>query len=264
MDNSQWIIKYLPSNAKCTIGNSRTGHDPPNEQEIDLSAKIADSYRLTPSTWKHWDPDVQFIQVRAGRTLELMKIYSMRDFRNRDLEEFEDIVLPVQKALDAGLNFMKLSNRSTKSGEFGLRPIRTPLEALESIGSLKPFELEYSDQIEYIIFCHWRQIDREYRVFWRNNKIEAISQQKCHDIIPDMKNHALVDAEKISIFLSSQKIYYEESAIDIGITNGVPWIIEWNPPTLWCNSGSSLLTEDELIRLRKANDQQKIPILIRS
>ena len=95
-------------------------------------ARINDSYRLTPTSWKHWDPDVRFVPVRPGRTLQLMRIYSMRDLRPSDLEEFEELVAPIQAALDAGLSFMKLSGRSTKSGEFGVRPIRTVLEALES------------------------------------------------------------------------------------------------------------------------------------
>ena len=228
-------------------------------------ARINDSYRLTPTSWKHWDPDVRFVPVRPGRTLQLMRIYSMRDLRPSDLEEFEELVAPIQAALDAGLSFMKLSGRSTKSGEFGVRPIRTVLEALESIGSLKPFEFEESQEPEYLVFCHWRPIDREYRVFVRYGHIKAISQQRCREVLPDVEKHALADAALIGAWFHGIKLAFREAAIDVAITNNTPWLIEWNPPALWGQSGSSLLTETDLLSLlRSPLEPFSIPVFVRS
>ena len=99
----------------------------------------------------------------------------------------------------------------------------------------------------------------------RYGHIKAISQQRCREVLPDVEKHALADAALIGAWFHGIKLAFREAAIDVAITNNTPWLIEWNPPALWGQSGSSLLTETDLLSLmRSPLEPFSIPVFVRS
>jgi hypothetical protein len=101
---------------------------------------------------------------------------------------------------------------------------------------------------EFLAICPWLEIDprHEWRVFVRNRKVFAISQQHCYAKYGsrDIKRDITLIMDWCRTNLKS--LPYEETTLDIAIVDDVTHLLECNPPTGWCSSGSALFDWNDI------------------
>jgi hypothetical protein len=267
--DSTWIEPFLPSPIQ-VVDSLPPRDDKMNELETVSYVKIVESYRLTPTTWAthHWAKDeLSLISIEGrdeGNLAALLRLFQIRccigrELQWKDLEEFSPwLLLKIGQAMiplagkergvtsRRGKFFVKLSQKSPK--EQGVIPCSSVLDALNLLTFSKNVALRtgtYDE--EFLAICPWLEIDprHEWRVFVKHRRVFAISQQHCYSKYGprDVQHDISLIMEWCSTNLVT--LPYEETTLDIAVISDMVHLLECNPPTGWCSSGSALFDWNE-------------------
>lgn len=207
-----------------------------------------------PHEWNLSKSDFDMLVSKATA-----RLLTGRKFTDDDLDDFSSKLV---KWLDETIAlyhdgvFVKMTHKSPKNSFEGkLKPLTSAKEVLGRLTSTKDL-FQHSDNDQQAIYIsRWIDIDhqREYRVFYINKKLVAISQQDCYHQYRSENREQIVlsDAEKIKEYIINEFSKYDlyaTATLDIAIINDgndKVFLIECNPPSLHYASGSSLFYADD-------------------
>lgn len=144
--------------------------------------------------------------------------------------------------------FVRTENVSLKHGVHGVGPYSNFHDVIESLVTCipghSPFDCDPHKIQLYLI--PWVNLDpsREYRVFYNNNRITAISQQHLYTVFPDHdheKDVRIISDFYRGVLKDKLSASFPSGVLDIAILeNDSPFFIEINPFGMEYSSGSSL------------------------
>ncbi len=213
--------------------------------------------------------------LNSIRSLAQIRCSSGRDIKPSDIDDFSSEFInylnnSCSKYKATGV-FCRMTHKSTKNGFGRLRPLHSAIEILDAVTSssrlLKTIQPSVNGP-QIMAIMPWVAInpEREYRVFVIDGRVAGISQQHCY-IKFDNRDEKQVkeDAKQIIVWYDNNKslldtMGYQTVTLDIHIVSSsddidkdylyyndksLVRLIECNPPSLWCASGSSLFREKD-------------------
>ena len=200
---------------------------------------------LNPHEYKLTEKDFKTLLEKST-----LRMITRKKFTDDDMDDFSSSFI---KWINNTCNlypdgvFIKMTHKSTKkSFEGEQKPLRNAFEVLSRLTSTNDIFQHDTDFNQSIYISKWVNIDRnrEYRVFYIDCRLVAISQQDCYRSITfsDREELVLSDAEKISKYKFD---LYPTATLDIAIVDEKVFLIECNPPSLHYGAGSSLFYEDD-------------------
>jgi len=201
--------------------------------------------------------------LSALKTLASIRRSSGRNFKNSDKDNFSYELITFLETHNQHGSFVRMSHKSTKDGFDKLRPLYTVEDILDALTSSVKLLKTFVDHNQCLFVMPWTNIDpsREYRVFIIDNRVAAVSQQHCYTSFSYSDRVEIVrkDVDLILSYYENNRskyidIGYEEVTLDLYVTyDNEVRLIECNPPTLWCASGSSLFREHEILLWKDMN-----------
>ena len=198
------------------------------------------------------------LDLDSLKSLSQIRCASGRSFKNADLDNFSaEFISFIERNVKVDGVFARMSHKSVKDGFNKLIPLKSVSDVLDSLTSSAKLLQTFVDPNQILVIMSWVDIqpEKEYRVFVINNRIAAISQQNCYSNFERGNGEVENDVKMILKYYSRvkdefYKIGYESATLDIYIGGNEARLIEINPPTLWCASGSSLFNKKELLSFK--------------
>ena len=199
--------------------------------------------------------------IQALMELGQVRCSSGRQFRISNLEGFSTrlIAFVTDSIRKFPRAFLRLSHKSYKNSfSTKLRPLTTVIDVFDALTSSYHLLRTLNMPEQELFIMKWVDIDkqREYRVFIIDAKLVGISQQECYktfSVTSERKQQALADATLIIDYYTRHQATfnsfgYQTVTLDVFIHEETVNLIECNPPSYWCSSGSSLFTAEDFTR----------------
>jgi len=194
-----------------------------NPEEAQVYRAVCNRYKCTPYTWSEYlEPGASLIRLEQD------------DLRGR-------LSQAIQEA--GGMAFVKTCRKPCYTVNDILNTLKNPMDE------------------KYILVRPWVVIDprREYRVFYINGQVKAISQRKCYtsyyhrNLSSTVKYIIGLDGQMILDWFEKNSCPYVTTTVDMYCNDGLAHLIGFKPPPRWCSSGTALFNssfESDPIEIR--------------
>ena len=264
-----------------------------NPTADDLYAALLRHYGMRPTSWVPLHPlwsegKLRMVamceaDVAALQQLGQIRCTTGRDLTADDVECFSPALLAwieAQLTMLGGSVFVRMTDKSTKDSMNGHCALHTTMDVLDALTSsrrlLKYVTGNTSDQ--WLVMMPWMPIDapREYRVLVIDERVAGISQQHCYSsygretLTSEARRLAEAHADAVAIIAwyaehkaAFAALHYEHVTLDVYVIDATVHLIECNPPSLWCASGSSLFRKSDFFAGGCLCDPSIVTVLIR-